>query len=34
MTPMENDNDEPRLAAILALSEFDLDRALAAVTER
>jgi hypothetical protein len=26
--PMENDNDELRLAAISALSEFDLDRAL------
>ena len=26
--PMENDDDEPRLAAISALSEFDLDRAL------
>ena len=26
--PMENGNDEPRLTAILALSELDLDRAL------
>ena len=26
--PMENGDDEPRLAAISALSEFDLDRAL------
>ena len=25
---MENDDDEPRLSAIVALSEFDLDRAL------
>jgi hypothetical protein len=26
--PMENDNNEPKLAAISALMEFDLDRAL------
>ena len=26
--PLKNENDEPRLAAIRALSEFDLDRAL------
>jgi len=27
--PAKDDGDEPRLTAILALSEFDLDRALA-----
>ncbi len=32
--PMENGDDHARLAAISALSEFDLDRALEFVTER